>query len=699
MARRPLTLVTQPDRAQLASVEDGKRQIALSIEATLTGRQRQTMQARAALLAYCDGLAASGMTQLAAYETAARAANEGALPPDLQALVVVANDRSGGAARLSARTLRRWAADRRKAGVAGVAPQKSRAREAAPAWMDAFLRYYARPMKPSIADALRQWQEDHPGQALPSYTAVRNALDKLSHQERARGREGRLALKARQAFIKRDTIDLLPGSVYAADGTTWDREVEHPIHGRPFKPEITTIIDAHTRMVVGWSAGLAEGWQGTIEALRHACAACIPAIFYTDRGSGYVNERMDCEVTGFLVRLRITPMRALPYHSWAKGNVESFQKNWIALAKRAPTYTGVGMDKEAKQLAFKTTRRDIALVGSSRLLTRWTDFLAEVADFVAKYNARPHRGLPRIRDAETGVKRHLSPFEMWALAVEERGFEAIVPDEAELDDLFRPYEIRTARRCCVQLGGNSYFDQALDRFHEKEVMVGYDMRDPSRVWIREIDRTKEGRIPGRLVCVARFEGNASRYVPVSMEQRAMENRAKGRARRLRDHLAVVEAELRPGVLLDGDFRAPAHAPHVEIPAPSRIQESPEQGIAASPARSVVSEEVTSFAAAGEAESLCTSAPGKEVSLPDRACGSDARAVGLAQSAGAEKASRPAFTDNASFARWLVSHADEATETDRAFAAELLNDRTERELLRIRGVDCEALRAIAINEAP
>jgi len=655
----------QPDPSR----EDGKRQIALTFESVLTGRQRQTMQARAALLQYCDIKAAQGLTMLAAYETVAREAEACALPPDLQALVPVANDRSGGAARLSARTLRRWATERKKAGTAGVAPQRSREREPAPVWMDAFLRYYARPMKPSIADCLRQWQEDAPTAQLPSYSAVRTALEKLSHHERARGREGRLALKARSAFTKRDTSDLLPGSVYAADGTTWDREVEHPIHGRPFKPELTTVIDAHTRRVVGWSAGLAEGWQATIEALRHACAACIPAIFYSDRGSGYINEKMDGEITGFLARLGVTPMRALPYHSWAKGNVESFQKQWITLAKRAPTYTGRDMDKEARLLAFKTTRREVALFGQSRLLISWADFLGEVGDFIEKYNNRPHRGLPRIRDAQNGVKRNLTPNEMWAKAVAERGFEPIVPAEEEMHDLFRPYEIRMARRCCVQLGTNSYFDMALDPFHEKEVMVGYDMQDATRVWVREIDRTAEGRIPGRLICVASFEGNSSRYVPVSMEQRAMEQRAKGRERRLQAHLAVVQEELRPGVI--DAFAQNVNAPHVEIPslkfdAPrdAALTPLPPQGEDAdSVARSVVSEEVTSFAPAAES---------------------------------AREDERPHFTDDAGFAHWLTRHADQATETDRAYARELLSDRTSREMLRMRGVDCEALRAIAVE---
>ena len=651
---RAVALVSASDaRDEIAlalDLADGQRQIAAHLEPTLTGRQRQAMEARAALLGWCDQKVARGYPLGAAYEETAVEACAGRLPPDLQALVALANDRSGGDARLSARTLRRWATDRKKLGSAGVAPMKTRDPDAAPVWLDAFLRYYARPTKPSVADCLRQWAEDEPGRALPSYAAARLALSKLTHIERAQGREGRLALKARQAFVKRSVDDLSPGSVYVADGTTWDREVEHPIHGRPFKPEITTIIDAHTRRVVGWSAGLAESWQVVADALRRACAICIPAIFYTDRGSGYVNEAMNASLTGFLARLGVTPMRALPYNSQAKGNVERFQQRWVTLAKRAPTFTGAGMDKEAKQLAFKTTRKHIALVGRSPLLITWADFCGEVEAFVGAYNAAPHRGLPRQRDPVTGAKRHLSPNDQWAARVA-AGFEPIVPSVAELDDLFRPYETRMVRRCGVQLGTNSYFDTALDRFHEQEVMVGYDMRDASRVWVREIEATRDGRIPGQLVCVARFEGNAARYVPVSMEQAAMERRAKGRLRRLQTHVSEVEAELRPTALLDLP------------PAPAASVDSLEFPKRETPSASSVGEEVASFAAAeGDAKG------------------------------------RPRFANDVEFARWIIAHANEATPTDREYAAELLGDNTMMELLRIKSVDLTLLRAVAVGEA-
>lgn len=103
---------------------------------------------------------------------------------------------------------------------------------------------------------------------------------------------------------------------YTADGKTFDAEVQHPIHGGAFKPEITTIVDVFTRKCVGWSVGLAENQFETLDALRGACVNHgIPAVFYADRGPGYKNQAFQNRLTGFMARLGITQMHSLPYNS------------------------------------------------------------------------------------------------------------------------------------------------------------------------------------------------------------------------------------------------------------------------------------------------------------------------------------------------------------------------------------------------
>jgi len=66
------------------------------------------------------------------------------------------------------------------------------------------------------------------------------------------------------------------------------------------------------------------------------------------------------------------------------------------------------------------------------------------------------------------------------------------------------------------------------------VLVGYDIHDATRVWVRDLDR--------RLICVAAFEGNKRDYFPVPVVEQAHERRVKGRLKRLEAHRSEIEAE-------------------------------------------------------------------------------------------------------------------------------------------------------------
>ena len=77
----------------------------------------------------------------------------------------------------------------------------------------------------------------------PSIHQVRRFLDKLGTVTRERGRMGPRELKNIQPFIRRDFSHLEPNDIWTADGHCYDAEVQHPLHGRPFRPEITAILD------------------------------------------------------------------------------------------------------------------------------------------------------------------------------------------------------------------------------------------------------------------------------------------------------------------------------------------------------------------------------------------------------------------------------------------------------------------------
>ena len=464
-------------------------------------------------------------------------ARAGRLPAELQAQIPLALAR--GDAALSARTLNRWLEGRAK-GLSLLVPRARERGQRVPPWAHALLKAWQQPQKPALTWALARLTEPGAlpeGVEPPSESAARRFLAKLHAVDRQRGRMGPRELKNIRPYRQRDASGLWPAEIYSMDGHTFDAEVAHPFHGRPFRPEITTAIDIATRKLVGWSVTLAESSLAVLDALRHSVEGCgIPAILYVDNGSGYVNILMEDPLTGFMARLGITKQHSLPYNSQARGVIERLHRTvWVRLAKEFVTYMGADMDREARQRVHKLTRKDIQAVGTSRILPSWPEFLARCEVAVADYNNRSHSSLPKITDAETGKVRHQTPNESWAelVATNPECIVAIAPDEVA--DLFRPYRTGKVIRGNVRIFGNLYFSADLKGFHGDTVCIGYDLHDPSRVWVR--DRNQ------RLIAVAQLEGNKSGYMPTSALEHAHRTRAKGREARLERRMDEVHLEL------------------------------------------------------------------------------------------------------------------------------------------------------------
>lgn len=423
-----------------------------------------------------------------------------------------------------------------------LAPKKRERDMSVPCWAPFFLGYYQRPEKPTVEHAYREfvkdWAQAQPGTEIPSVWQVRRFLAKVGNVSREIGRMGEHELKTLRPFIRRGFENLLPGDIYSADGHTFDAEVQHPLHGRPFRPEITTMVDIATRKAVGWSVGLAESAFAVLDALRDAAMkAGIPAVFYVDNGSGYKNEMMLDVSTGFMARLGIKMVNSLPYNSQARGVIEKLHQTiWINAAKSLPGYIGWDMDREAKLATFKLSRKAIAQgqQAAAMPLMAWTRFVAFCEEKVAEYNDRPHRSLPKITDPATGRRRHMTPNEKWALHVAQ-GFEAHRVTDDEARPLFRPQMLRTVRRCEIELLGNRYFARALEEFHGEQLRVGYDIHDPQIVWVYDDE--------GRFLCTAELDANKRDYMPKSLIDRAREKRATGREKRLEAKLVEVREEL------------------------------------------------------------------------------------------------------------------------------------------------------------
>lgn len=501
------------------------------VPTSLANWQREVAENRLFVVRYIQQQMKQGTKKTPAIEKFIADAEAQTLPTEMQNSVSKANAKAGEDRTVSRRSVFDWIktvedAEKHKINVISVLAPKAR-QAYVPAWATDLLKLWAQPQKPTLPAVLellpKYLKDDVP---CPTYSqAYRFINEKMGNVDAQRGRMGNRELKNLLPFIRRDTEQLLPTDVYTADGHCFDAEVAHPMHGKPFRPEITAIIDVATRRMVGWSIDLAESGWAVLDAVRmSACECGIPAIFYVDNGSGYKNQMMGAKGRGVMARLNTEMNHALPYNSQAKGLIErSHQTLWVKAAKKLPSYIGKDMDAEASNKMHKLTRSEIKKFGVSKSLISWTDFLAFADEVVRDYNNKSHSALKRITDPVTFKKRHLSPLEAWNAALE-MGAPIDRVEDWDAEDLFRPYEECKVRRGEIQLFSNRYFSPDLAEYHGDTVLVGYDIHNADQITVRDDD--------GRLICYAKWNANKRAYFPQTKVEQARQRRADGRLRRL-----------------------------------------------------------------------------------------------------------------------------------------------------------------------
>lgn len=641
----PITALPEKARDALARRALGTASTAVVVQpppaapADLRGWQRDILDARALLLHEVERLQlALGLSRAKAVAVLVSQAQSGDLRPDLAAAVPAANARRGSdnGRTLCRATIYNWF-KARDGGATTLAPREAVTnRPVVPEWVPSFWRLWAQPQKWSIAHCLERLGEQLPANvAAPSYDQVKRFLRGVSVIDRNRGRMGPRQLKTMRAYVTRDFGDLWPTAVYVADGHTFDAEVAHPIHGQPFRPEVTIAIDVATRVIVGWSIGIVENTWGVADALRHACENWgVPALWYVDRGKGFNNAFFDGPHVGFLARLGVHKENSLPYSSQARGVVErAHQSCLIRAAKELPTYIGARMDAEAKNRIHKLTRADIKMIGRSRQLMSFDDFRAYIGAHIAAYNGRRH--------SELGM----SPADRWEKLLRDQPdtmIDRLTP--AEATDAFRPYVERTARRGQVELWTNIYFLRDLEHHHGETVQVGFDLHDASRVWVRNA--------AGQLLGIAKLDGNKVPYMPaLSRAEREQQIRTKGRLGRLEADLAVVQAEL--------------------TGSPAVIEHQPQSTV----------DDMFLAAAQRQVEEMAA-----------------VSAAPAEPAANAAASIRPVFHTDQDFAGWLAANPHQATPSDLAWLRPRLADPGFALLLDACSVDVEALRTLCREAA-
>lgn len=448
-----------------------------------------------------------------------------------------------------------------------------------PAWAESFMACWGRPQNPCLTTVLEEYARTAPaGMVLPSYSQARHYLQKLGKVQSAKGRVTGKDLRALKPFRRRDTSQMYPGDAYTADGHCFDAEVYHPFTGRAFRPEVTPVLDVATRKCVGWSVDLAESGLAVLDALRMACETHgIPSIFYTDNGSGYKNQMMTAAGTGIAHRLAFTPKYSRPRNPQAHGLSErGHQTVLIKAAQQMCTYIGSRMDGDAKQLAFKQTRKAMASGEKSALMLEFDDFVTQVNSAVEKYNNAEHRGLPALRDPISKKRVHQSPNQAWQIGLEKMKQE-LPQDEwlvaaGDQPDLFHPAVERTVIRGEIQFGTLSnglpkrYFSADLEHWSGQRVQVAYSPSDASRVWVRDLEHQ-------RLLAVAELAANSSGYFAETELEAARKKRGIGALKRLENHAEAKRLEMygpQP-VLVENPDRAKLEVVRKQIEAEETAQ--------------------------------------------------------------------------------------------------------------------------------
>ncbi|OFC61874.1 hypothetical protein BBW68_11550 [Candidatus Erwinia dacicola] len=290
----------------------------------------------------------------------------------MQRAADIANARKGATrAGVSVPTLQRWLSTWMAANTVGermalLAPGKVSKKEVFQySWMPDFMRFWRDTNKPTVMMAYEKfakwWIEQYGDNdimlsMLPKVDTVRYALDKLPVAERERGRATGSDYNKYLPFVRRDWSVIPVNGVWVGDGHGMKMEVINPETGKPFRPEITLVIDARTRVVVGWSLAMSESQVAVGDAIRNAVSRYgVPLMYYSDNGGGEKNAVFDADIIGIFSRLGIEHPTGIPGNPQGRGIIERLNQE---IPKRAAmafgSWVGKSGDREAQRKYRKT---------------------------------------------------------------------------------------------------------------------------------------------------------------------------------------------------------------------------------------------------------------------------------------------------------------------------------------------------------
>lgn len=473
--------------------------------------------------------------------------------------------------------MQRWITLRLKGGDDALIPGKRVPDMRLPAWAPYFLAQMQRPQKPTLRSAFEAMEKQlradgwkpHLGKGAvrareyPDYSTVTKwYAGKYSKLDARKGRHTGSALNPFKFCHVRSSEGMFPLQEVHSDGWSTKFYAPHPVSGKWVTGEVWHSHDVATRKayVHARSVGLSEATPVILGSLYAVCVEDgVPLFWQTDNTGAVKNDRVEFDpAASMAARLSIQIVHNLPGNSQANGIAESFNKYLQERAKELASFKGDGQDSRTQIRVHKITnqltkaeaaadaeasarlRAEAARVGCGVVFSRWDEAVDWVIGVVREFNDMPHRSLPKIGDAETGKRRHMTPNERMAEFVAE-GWERAPLSGEELADAFRVHEVKRVTRGCVSIMGQRYHHAEMDHHNGEDVLAAYDIEDGSRVFIKNM--------AGVPMYVAGFYESRS-YRMQSFIDIVMNKRVDGQLKKLDVKKDAIEAQ-RPGVVLEG----------------------------------------------------------------------------------------------------------------------------------------------------
>ena len=435
------------------------------------------------------------------------------------------------------RTLQRWAARYRSAGLAGLARagRADRGQRRIPADLRLLIEGLAlRRPPPSVATIHRQVAgvANDLGWPVPAYATVHAVVRGIDPGLAVLAHEGTKRYKELFDLVYRREADR-PNAIWQADHTQLDLWIVTP-SGHPARPWLTIVEDDYSRAAAGYAVNLgAPSALTTALAFRqaiwrkdhpdwHVCG--IPDVFYVDHGSDFTSAHLE----QVMADLRIQARFSLPGQPRGRGKVERIfgTVNQMCLP-HLPGHAPRGTKDRAGQARLSLAELDEA-IGM---------FIREV------YNITAH--------SETGQP----PKQRW----ESGAFIPRMPDSLEQLDLLllTVAKARTIHPDGIHFQSLRYLDPVLAAYVGENVTIRYDPRDMAEIRIFYQDR---------FLCRAICPDLADRTISLKEITAARNARRRELRARLGERASVVDR------LIEVHRPAPPDIP--ALPEPSAQPERP-----------------------------------------------------------------------------------------------------------------------------